>query len=417
MTPSPGPGRPNGDSSHESGRADSQAELVHDRGSRTVATTSQVKSVRDRGSRTVATTMTEPVQLAVTIALTILAVAWAAFFAAIQEAYGRLTPGRAARLVADGRKGAQRVADIVSDPAPTIATARFLCLIGEVTATLGVYQLAGFLGAGARRSVVTGLVVVVVFFVVIAVGAGTIGRQHSSAVALKTGGLMRLLAKGMFFVPQVMIWLGNAVTPGRGYPEGPFASEDELRAYVDLAEASNEIEAGERQMIHSVFDLTDTVVREVMVPRPEVVFIEPGKTLRQALSLALRSGFSRIPVVGPGGLDDIVGIVYLKDISKRIFDHPQAESTESVGTVVTGCSPGGDAPAWDAGAPSRRPVLAPGRPSEPSPPRSRPSSASRPADCRSRRRSSSAPRSAARAASFAPARSMRTWSAGRYRST
>jgi CBS domain containing-hemolysin-like protein len=131
-----------------------------------------------------------------------------------------------------------------------------------------------------------------------------------------------------------MIWFGNALTPGRGYPEGPFASEDELRAYVDLAEASHEIEAGERKMIHSVFDLTDTVVRSVMVPRPEVVYVEQSKTLRQALSLALRSGFSRIPVTGPGGLDDIVGIVYLKDISKRIYDFPQAESAELVGGLV-----------------------------------------------------------------------------------
>ena len=66
-------------------------------------------------------------------------------------------------------------------------------------------------------------------------------------------------------------------------------------------------------MVHSVFELGDTIVREVMVPRTDMVFIERDKTLRQALSLALRSGFSRIPVVGEGE-DDVVGIVYLKDL-------------------------------------------------------------------------------------------------------
>jgi CBS domain containing-hemolysin-like protein len=86
-------------------------------------------------------------------------------------------------------------------------------------------------------------------------------------------------------------------------------------------------------MIHSVFELGDTIVREVMVPRTDVVFIERNKTLRQAMSLALRSGFSRIPVVGEN-LDDIVGVTYLKDVTKRVFDKHEAESTERVETVV-----------------------------------------------------------------------------------
>jgi CBS domain containing-hemolysin-like protein len=138
----------------------------------------------------------------------------------------------------------------------------------------------------------------------------------------------------LFFAPQIMIIVGNIITPGRGYPDGPFASEDELREYIDRAEASNQIEAEERRMIHSVFDLSDTIVKQVMVPRPDVVFIEAQKTLRQATSLALRSGFSRIPVVGTGGLDDIVGIVYLKDVMKRVYDNPGAQTSEVVTSVM-----------------------------------------------------------------------------------
>ncbi|MGH3333206.1 MAG: hemolysin family protein, partial [Nocardioidaceae bacterium] len=124
-----------------------------------------------------------------------------------------------------------------------------------------------------------------------------------------------------------------AITPGRGFSEGPFASEAELRELVDLAEASSVIESGEREMIHSVFELGDTIVREVMVPRTDVVFIERNKTLRQAMSLALRSGFSRIPVVGEN-LDDIVGFAYLKDLTRRVFDRHEAEQTERVESVM-----------------------------------------------------------------------------------
>jgi CBS domain containing-hemolysin-like protein len=82
-------------------------------------------------------------------------------------------------------------------------------------------------------------------------------------------------------------------------------------------------------MIHSVFELGDTLVREVMVPRTEMVFIERDKTLRQALSLALRSGYSRIPVIGED-LDDIIGIAYIKDLAKRSHDHREAEQSERV---------------------------------------------------------------------------------------
>ena len=86
-------------------------------------------------------------------------------------------------------------------------------------------------------------------------------------------------------------------------------------------------------MLHSVFELGDTLVREVMVPRTEMVWLERSKSLRQALSLGLRSGFSRIPVVGDN-LDDVVGVVYLKDITRRVFEHRDAERSEQVDSVM-----------------------------------------------------------------------------------
>jgi len=173
----------------------------------------------------------------------------------------------------------------------------------------------------------------VVSFVVIGVAPRTIGRQHSERVALASAGVLLGFTKVLGPLPQLLILIGNAITPGRGFSEGPFASEAELRELVDLAEASSVIESGEREMIHSVFELGDTIVREVMVPRTDVVFIERTKTLRQAMSLGLRSGYSRIPVIGEN-LDDIVGFAYLKDITKRVFDRHEAESTERVESVM-----------------------------------------------------------------------------------
>jgi CBS domain containing-hemolysin-like protein len=117
----------------------------------------------------------------------------------------------------------------------------------------------------------------------------------------------------------VLIAVGSALVPGKVARDSGFTSEAELRDLVDLAEERQVIEASEREMIHSVFELGETLAREVMVPRTDMVWIERNKTVRQAFSLALRSGFSRIPVVGDNE-DDIVGVTYLKDLARRAYD-------------------------------------------------------------------------------------------------
>jgi CBS domain containing-hemolysin-like protein len=119
------------------------------------------------------------------------------------------------------------------------------------------------------------------------------------------------------------------ITPGRGFRDGPFSSEVELRELVDMAEERGVVESGERNMIHSVFELGDTIAREVMVPRTDVVWIERNKTLRQALALAMRSGFSRIPVIGEN-VDDVVGVIYLKDLIRRTQGGQDPKNTVKV---------------------------------------------------------------------------------------
>jgi CBS domain containing-hemolysin-like protein len=176
-------------------------------------------------------------------------------------------------------------------------------------------------------------VMVVVAYVVIGVAPRTLGRQHAPAVALAAAGPISVLATILGPITRLLILIGNALTPGHGFRHGPFTSEAELRELVDLAERDRLIEDDERQMIHSVFELGDTFAREVMVPRPDMIVVERGRTLRQAQSLALRSGFSRIPVVGEN-VDDVVGIVYLKDITRRVFEYRDAEQNEKVEDVM-----------------------------------------------------------------------------------
>ena len=152
-------------------------------------------------------------------------------------------------------------------------------------------------------------------------------------MALASAGPLSLVTTILGPIPALLILLGNAITPGKGFSEGPFSTETELRELVDLAEAGAIIESGERRMIHSVFELGDTIAREVMVPRPDVVYIERHKNIRQTLSLFLRSGYSRIPVIDEN-LDDIVGMAYLKDLVRRDFEAPDVEFTQRVDEVM-----------------------------------------------------------------------------------
>lgn len=180
---------------------------------------------------------------------------------------------------------------------------------------------------------VTVLIMVIASYVLVGVGPRTLGKQHPERWAPSGAVVAVLLARVLSPVTRLLIALGNAITPGKGFKQGPFSTEAEFRDLVDQARERGFVEEDEHEMIHSVFELGDTLVREVMVPRTEMVYIEREKTLRQALSLALRSGYSRIPVIG-ADLDDIVGIAYIKDLAKRSHDFRDAEQSETVAELM-----------------------------------------------------------------------------------
>jgi CBS domain containing-hemolysin-like protein len=108
-----------------------------------------------------------------------------------------------------------------------------------------------------------------------------------------------------------------------------FSDESDLRKLVDQASERRIIAESQREMMQSVLDLGETLVRELMVPRTDIVWIEGSRTLRQALSLALRSGYTRIPVISEN-LDDVLGIAYVKDLARRVHEHHESEHSETV---------------------------------------------------------------------------------------
>ncbi len=269
-------------------------------------------------------------QLGIAFVLTILA----GLTAAAEAALSSFSKVRADRLVQEGRPGARRVRKIVEDPPRYLNTTLFVRSMIEISAIILVANVIfSLIPKTWQAGAVTAGIMIIVSYIAWGVAPRTLGRQHADRVACRAAGPIVAITTVLGPFPRLLIMIGNALTPGKGFTDGPFATEAELRELVDLAEASDVIESGERRMIHSVFDLGDTIVREVMVPRTDMVFIEEYKTLRQAISLALRSGFSRIPVIRDG-IDDVVGVLYLKDVIRRIYDKPDAQSTERVGSMM-----------------------------------------------------------------------------------
>jgi CBS domain containing-hemolysin-like protein len=267
--------------------------------------------------------VTQIVALLVAIAL----IPIGGLLACVDSALGRVSKARAEEFLREGRPGAKALWAIMADRARYTNLLLLLRLTCELTATvLATIVARGQFGTHWQVPLVTVLVMVVICYAVIGVGPRTLGRQHFNTVSLACAPAVRVLGRLFNPLAGLLTLFGNAITPGRGLREGPFASEVELRELVDLAEQRGVVEHDERQMIQSVFDLGNTIAREVMVPRTELVWIERAKTVRHGLALALRSGFSRIPVVGEGA-DDIVGIVYLKDLARRAQDPERAKTT------------------------------------------------------------------------------------------
>lgn len=271
-----------------------------------------------------------------TLALVVLAVALVGLggvFAALDSALNTVSTARTGELAKEGRRRARELLVLLDDRPRYINLTVLLRLLCEITATV---VLAGALLEVFDRTialVIAAAVMVLVDYVVIGVGPRTLGRQHAYTIALGATTPLRLLGVVLGPVSRLLILVGNAVTPGRGFRNGPFANEIELRELVDLAQERGVVADIEGRMIQSVFDFGDTTAREVMVPRPEMVWIEQDKSAGQATSLAVRSGHSRIPVIGEN-VDDIRGVVYLKDLVKQTYYHRDGGRSVSVAEVM-----------------------------------------------------------------------------------
>ena len=246
--------------------------------------------------------------------LTILVVG---FCSAAESALTRSNRVRALKLLEENRRGASALVRIVDDPAPYVNVVLLLTLLSTIGGTTLATSLAvrHFHRIGELFSTIF---MTVVLFVFAEVTPKTFAIQQTDRVALQVAPVIVWLRRGLGPVASSLLRMANVIMPGRGLPQGPFVTEGEIRAYAEVASEESEIEEEEKELIHSIFEFGDTIAREVMVPRPDIVAIEEDKSLRDVQDLVLTEGFSRIPVYRED-LDDVVGIVFAKDVLKAVY--------------------------------------------------------------------------------------------------
>jgi CBS domain containing-hemolysin-like protein len=224
----------------------------------------------------------------------------------------------------------------VMDDAPRYVSVLVLIrVVCEVAATVLVTEaFTSIVGGGWRAFLPAVALMIVVRYVIIGVGPRALARHPAERGSERAARVLYPVVRVLGPLPSLLSTVSGKLPLGTGKRSAdPASRRPELRGLVDYIERRSVIEPTEREMVRSVFELGDTIVREVMVPRTDMVFIERGKTVAQALSLALRSGFSRIPVTGES-TDDVVGIAYLKDLVAWEKENPGGEKDKPVGEVM-----------------------------------------------------------------------------------
>jgi CBS domain containing-hemolysin-like protein len=234
-----------------------------------------------------------------------------------ETAFTRTNRIRAIALEEEGKPGAARLVVMLQHPERTLNSLLFLLLLSQLTS-------ASLLGVVLERQAGSwGLAIgitlqILVYYVLGEVAPKTYAIQHPERAALRVSGFLYAITNfwPLRKMSRGLIGLANVLLPGKGLKEGPFVTEQDLRMMADVAADDSEIDHDERELIHSIFEFGDTVVREVMTPRPDMIGIEVESTLEAALNTAINEGLSRLPVY-EGTTDEVVGIIYLKDLIRR----------------------------------------------------------------------------------------------------
>lgn len=272
--------------------------------------------------------------LVIALLVALFLVVLAAVLSVAETALSRTTRVKAIQLEQNKKPGGAALVKIAEDPAPflnAVLLLKIAAIVGAATVAISE-ALQQFDAVG---EVLASILLTIVLFILAEVVPRSYAVQRTDRAALLTARPVLFLGRVLRPLSTTLIGLSNAallVLPGRRMPKGPFVTEDEIRHMVDVAEEEEEIEEEERELIHSIFEFGDTVVREVMVPRPDMVTVHSSAKLDEALETIIEAGYSRIPI-HDGDADNIIGVLYAKDLMKRMHENKGNGKDARVGSL------------------------------------------------------------------------------------
>jgi CBS domain containing-hemolysin-like protein len=270
--------------------------------------------------------------IGVFIAVAVLLVAFGGLLAAVDSALGVL--GRNDLLeMAQGSRVRRSLLAIASDMGAHINAVNFLRVVSETTAAVLVtLALVTVIDEWWWVLLAAALIMTGASFVLVGSSPRSVGRAHPRGVMLFSAVVVRTIRLLLGPLADALVAIGNRVTPGRPRTQ-TFSSEEQLLSMVDEAADADVLEEDDRELIHSIFEWGDTVVREVMIPRTDMITIDDVETASAAMTQFLSTGVSRMPVIGKDA-DEVLGILYLRDVARLTHEHPDDAADTPVSAVA-----------------------------------------------------------------------------------
>lgn len=261
--------------------------------------------------------------------LAIMFVVFGGLFAAIDAAYSVLARTDVEELADTYPQRRQQLLAIINDKERHLGTVNFVRVTSEtLAAVLITVALGAMFGEVWLTLLVAAVAITIVSFMLVGVSPRSIGSSHASTLVRKTARLVRATRIVLGPIAQALNALGTWMAQGRSTPDEKEKSE-QLLSMVDLAAEQDLLEEEEQEIIHSVVEFGETSVREVMVPRTDMVTVDADASVREAFEVLLSSRHSRVPVI-TGDSDDISGVIHLRDVAWFVHRKPEEAETAPV---------------------------------------------------------------------------------------
>ena len=270
--------------------------------------------------------------IAIFVAAAVVLVIFGGLLAASDAALTVLSRTDLVDLAAHSRSRRSLLA-IAADMGAHVNALNFMRVVSETTAAV----LVSLSFAYSFRDwwwalLASALIMIAVSFVLVGSSPRSVGRAHSLGVMRFSAPIIRTIRVLLGPIANALVAIGNRVTPGR--PKNvTFSSEEQLLSMVDEATELDVLDKDDQELIHSVFEFNDTVVREVMIPRTDMVTVDGDDKLDTAMGLFLSRGVSRMPVLG-NDVDEVVGILYLRDVARLEFENSKARTKETAASLA-----------------------------------------------------------------------------------